>query len=141
LLMCCMMLQQNVYLLANTGLLQDWTVAFPWLLCKEPAPSPFPRKVPTDLAVYKLRSRAKPRALHCINTSILTGAKGPRSRLIYSAAPQVVWLPLRSHKTSKQVASVQAEICWLWNTYKPVELSWVLNCDSYINIPSSQTYR
>jgi hypothetical protein len=29
LLMCCMMLQQNVYLLANTGLLQDWTVAFP----------------------------------------------------------------------------------------------------------------
>jgi hypothetical protein len=41
--------------------------------------------------------------------------------------------------------------CFLWGTDKPIELSWVLNedkmivnvqnCDSYINIPSSQTYR
>jgi hypothetical protein len=39
---------------------------------------------------------------------------------------------------------------FLWGTDKRIELSWVLNkrqgddiqnCDSYINIPSSQTYR
>jgi hypothetical protein len=42
-------------------------------------------------------------------------------------------------------------MCFLWGTDNPIELSWVLNkrqdggyvqnCDSYINITSSQTYR
>jgi hypothetical protein len=63
----------------------------------------------------------------------------------------LIYHPQKPIDSINQLGSSGDVTCFLWGTDKPNELSWVLNknrtidnvknCDNYINIPSSQTYR
>jgi hypothetical protein len=113
-------LEQNVYLITNTRLncYQYHDIYILWVFGEKSNRLSFVRRVPVNLAYYKLRSRVERRMFGCRKTSILTGAKGrlrgPDLAWVTTGLDSLSVLSVWSHKTLKQVVNIYTEYN-IWN--------------------------